>query len=348
MPRRSKLIALSLLAVLALAGCKKDSPREGGGSDSASLRKGGVTPNAAAANVTARIHMTGLLLIVSPKDSGATTVYFPTPSTAHYARFGFRYRKSDADLAKLCLSDSDAPGSSGANLCYVDLSAWSLERIGNTPASTKHVDFERFGVLNVTHVSGGKHKVDPAAIGSSVSTRLQLLNGGPIDSCSLGHWEYQPISAAGAVQAARQTPLANKIEWEMELPSSYTLEFKERSPGTRVIQVPIFPDSGHVDFVLAHLMKDELADLPPGGYGTAVEPTNLDAKDFAAFYSALGVPRNRRPIPRYVRGTLSPRSCVITIGPRAGTWGDTAAAVGDTIVGIKTFACLPGAADPVP
>jgi len=359
MIRRHRTIIASLTCSALAAGCqaggdtegKAGSTKRGTAGDSSQARPQ-TTP--AVATFDVEVQMTGLLLIVPPKQPGTTYVFLPKPSVNHYALFGFGIpaSMSSGDVSRLC-SQGIVPGDNAAKMCYVNLDAWLLQPIdgGGTPPSGAF-DLEKVGLMNVTEASGG-YKVDLAKIDSRA--RIDFRVGAPGESCKLATWTYKP-SVNDQPGSPVEKRLANLVPWTMQLPTGFELVFKPKLSGSPV-RVPLVADgNGKVALILAHIPVGEVGDLPPGQQGGAIHTGSDTATHFDDYYRFVGVPstqgtEHRRPLPR-IKTKHSTSGCPLELTTLTAATGDTVVigdtvAIGDTLAipGTRTYACMPAAAE---
>jgi hypothetical protein len=341
MPHLHLRRALFALAAAALVtACNDDRP-------SPSRATSGATQLVAATTIKARIHLTGLILIVPPNQKGAATNILLPIKPGHSALLGVGYDLAKPPtIADFCRDGGLAPpGAMAAGICYVDLAKWDVAALGDLPATTNPVDMEQFGALNVTQGSGGR-KVVLKDIRDQLTSLIVFNTGEPKETCSLGRWMFKP-------NGGKEQPheLANVIMWDMTLPSGTELVFTRKDAPHEVVRMPLiaFPGSGGVELVLAHVPAKDVADLPPtpgGAPNTPVPGKGDPAPDFDAFYNLLGLtpatPNTdpQRPLPKFddVVGSSS-SGCKVHVSNKLAPT-DTVA-----IIGVKTYACMPASAE---
>ena len=347
MVRQHRAAVACLTFCILVSGCgkggnAKDPPQSsttGGNADGTTAQ---VKSAAAVTTVDVDVQMTGLLLIVPPKQTGTTYVFLPNPMAKHYALFGFGIPASmiAADVARLC-SQGIVPGDLAAGMCYVNLDDWKLEPFtqGTPPSGTFNLD--QVGLMNLTTASGGFKVTD---LNTSNRARLQFDVGAPAPgkSCKLARWRYRP-ALNGQPGPPEEKDLANVVHWMMKVPATFELNFKPKTVGLPV-RVPLVANTtGSVQLILAHIPEGDVGNLPPGQQTGPVPAGSDTANHFHSYYDILNVPPSnpgtdpRRPIP-HVKVKYHQSGCQIDITTKTAR-ADTA------LFGPRTYACMPAAAE---
>lgn len=327
---------------------------------------------AAAGAVSVRLNITGLLLVVPPKTSGAVTNVLVPKRASHSALFGFGIDPANPPAANFCANPPVAPpGATAKGMCYVNLADWDLGALGAPPPSTNPVALEKFGLINVTQGSGGGKKVVLNDIRHLLTSLVALNTGSPTDDCSLALWTYRPNG-----KPAETLFISNVLHWDMSLADTTHFVFTRKAAPHDTVLVPIVAKTGQrTEVVLANVPEHDVPDLPPAQGGSTASNTMKpgdEAKDFDVFYDLLGVPAAtpgidpRRPLPR-LEVSASSVACPVSIsrlksyatdlripnvalrrGARehGGTGpGRNATPTDTSAVGVKTYACMPATAD---
>jgi hypothetical protein len=334
--------AFSTLTILAacgiLSGC-------GGAAEEHSQRPEHSTQTpATAAQTTVVLQMTGALLIVPPTgNAGATNILLPSTrgmANSHIAWFGFGMASGDPLGEKLCVAHPEARA---RGICYVDLSLWSVDSIGagGSPSTPAGVRFPT-GLVNLTSESGNSNKVNFAALAGKIRSQIVLLSGQPGDSCSLGKWTFDDHDPA-----QDSLKLVNVLNWEIkQSQDNLLLRFKSKSDSTNVLNATARAEAGTIALLIAHVPKNERADLPPNVAGTVTHPSGtVRADHFKSMYDLLRVPQNANHRIPTLRRTVRNRACsVIITNPVARIQKDRRMA----FPGLKTQACMPALAEAEP
>jgi hypothetical protein len=272
--------------------------------------------------------MTGLLLIVPPKQAGDPTdvlMALPDSGDDHFARLVFEGRPARADL---CTNRSGRD-------CSVDMSLWSLEPIGagGTLPSTTMSGLPS-AVLDLTRGSGNRHRVEmkdqqDRIISTFVTGRAA---GRP---CSLGLWYFDPPNLLNA----NAGPVANRLDWEIQLPSNrLDLVFHLRENAKDVVHVPLVATSDTMEILLY-----QLPERPGKNPGIGGKP-----KHFDALYDPLGVPEGHsdRTQPRLflpIRAVPCPAPVKTHFTDVSGTVNSALGT--ENVWALDTFSCLLAAAE---
>jgi hypothetical protein len=313
MPKRGTAaggVAGAIAGCLVLSSCAADAP----GAHAL------VPERSVAAEATVVVHMSGLLLVVPPRQDGGRTHVLLPAAPGHAARLGFGVAGDEPFVHRLCLTD-EAHGLPAirAGVCYVDLERWALEPFGDGGPPTLVANALPAGVLNASDVSGGTHRVELASLGNEVRAQVALTAGQVGGQCSLASWVVEPVDETGAVRR-EVLPLVNVLSWEIRNPAATELVFRSRSgPETITVPLPAPAANGKIEILLSHVPLDELDDLPPAIPGPPAAPTDT-AYHFGAFYDLLrnadgeplaaNSPRRRLP---HTPSQRSPYSCDVRI-----------------------------------
>lgn len=244
------------------------------------------------------VQMTGLLLLVPPKNpTGNTQVLMPDVEN-HVAVIGFK-RSSDPGY---CDVDYDK----ALHICYVNMNGWSLA----APSATLSPGGLPKGAVNLTRFAG--KPVNLADAIDSSRAVVALAPGLVTDTCSLASWTFNPVGNEGPERLS----FVNVMEWIVPaVPgNAVTLVRTSKSnPGQTETFGPLQAnDQNEVELLVMHLPTDELNEWrglrSPGSAdrdeSEAVSPrTHGEMRaHFNAFYNTMGVQQGApRPVPQRPR-----------------------------------------------
>jgi hypothetical protein len=301
----------AIASCLMLSACAADAP-----GTHALIPERSIAPEA-----TVVVHISGLLMVVPPRQDGGRTHVLLPAAPGHAARLGFGIAGDEAFVQRLCVTD-EAHGLPAirAGVCYVDLERWSLQPFGDGGPPTPAANTLPAGVLNASDASGGDYRVDVAALGGELRAQVALTAGEVGGQCSLASWIVERVDAAGGPRPREVLPLINVLSWEIRNPAATELVFRSRSgPETVTVPLPAPAPNGKIEILLSHIPLEELNDLPPAVPATPA-PTQADtAYHFDAYYDLLrnveetlapGSTRRRLP---HTPSQLSSRGCDVRI-----------------------------------
>jgi len=269
-------------------------------------------------------------------------VYLPKTrgNNKHSAILGFAVPMGVTLPGSLC--DNSGTAADPTEYCYVDLTRWSLQpfgRGGTLPTTTVAANqpITPSGVLNATHLSGGRFKVFRQRALARSDAHVTILSGRPGKACKLAKWTYTRVNhTTGRPEREWTDSVANVMNWEMPGVNSAALVFISRT-ATDTATVPL--PTGDISLLLAHIPIGERNRLPPDTTTVVLNSTNV-RPHFHPFYDLLstsnaagaGIPQDaRRSMPRFRGGRGD--ACPITLksgtrfteGPRS----------------MATYACMP-------
>lgn len=307
--------------------------------------------------VTVVIQMSGLLLLVPPKQpEGATHVLMPKlPSnmSQHIAYLGFRQ-----DSTHICKEYR-----ASTNICYVSLDDWAVGPIGGAGGSVPVIPRS---VVNLTRGSGNV-TVDTTKpqVRDRIRSQLTLLSGSATDSCGLATWTFDPYGSP----PPEKLPLINVLEWQIPDLQSETLELVLHSRHGPAVERRVTlhaNEAREVELLVLHVTEKEGAPFTGperqlgarsatrvvapafstgGGQGAAPaaathpaheRPSQLVRQHFQAFYSLLDADSARRRMP--TRPAKIRDMCPITVL-------DLAEFDDDGERGIRTYSCVMASAE---
>lgn len=295
--RRTIAAGSGFVAAALVAGC--------GGRASAAeqpahaTRTQDTTPRAAQAEpVSLVIQMSGLLLLVPPKQPMANTEVLMPDVPNHDAVIGFN-----------TLTDPgycDAHYDGNLHICYVKINGWSLAAVGDPHPNG---GFPK-GAANLTHFAGKTVSVSDAKTLSRAD--VALAAGIVTDTCSLASWTFNPTGNDGPERLS----FINVMEWVVQEvpPAALTLILTKKDNPTITRMVgPLSPNAqNEVELLVMHLPSTELQAIytgvtvvtPDGGDSTAVTSNVSDEmkEHFDAFYQTIGLQQTSpRPVPQRPR-----------------------------------------------
>ena len=329
-----------------LAGCERDGSGERtpeaarAGTDTAALRR------AAATDVRVVLQMTGLLLVVPSRQAGQPVhILMPKPRglPAHATRLGFGIAGGSTYVTELC--DTTHPGAIEAEICYVDLDRWKLEPFGKDGRNLTPTLAELpRGLVNLTRTSGNVDRVDLSKIDTLLRAHVVLLSGRPDGQpCRLTSWTYRHVGSSGQTVSFHREPLINVLDWEIKHPAgNIELRFTLRDTTKDSTVTALLPppnSSGKIEILLVHVPVPELAELPPNTASRPGQPPG-SAIHVDVLYDLLRIPVGspRRPVP--TSPGQAPSACLVDITTRSKIQREKA--------GIRTYACMPAAAEIAP
>jgi hypothetical protein len=234
------------------------------------------------------IQMSGLLLLVPPKQpDGATQVLMPR-IPGHVAYIGFRQ-----DSSAICNEHNKE-----LNICYIDVKDWTVEPIGVAAASIPVIPA---GALNLTRGSGDV-KVDTTKpqVRERIMSQLSFLSGSVTDSCALARWTFDPYG----LPLPQQLPLINVLEWQIPNLPSETLELvlRSRKGPPREKRVTLRANEAReIELLVLHVTEEEGAPFTTAGWMAAGQaPSTSPALSPAAQRGAATAPS---PHPAYGNGS---------------------------------------------
>jgi hypothetical protein len=276
--------------------------------------------------------LTGLIMIVPPKQSGGRTHLLMPPAHDHIALLGVGYAVQDT---MLCVGQH-------AGICYVDLRKWSVDTIGIGGTAT---DPDHLGipdeVLNVTRVAGPNYRVHVPAGNGNGALRAHLVfaaGRGLPNPCSRARWTYAPVSTGTTVTQ----PLANVASWAIRYKRGepFVLRFTRHGPAaTREVRLDTSGDA--VKLLIAHVPPEDLSELPLVWPAAAQNPPQkLDhINDYYSMlrHQTLGTPPGGAPVPDYA-GEAGPicRVSITTFDKKF---------TPEWLFGIKTYGCVIGSGE---
>ena len=301
----------AIASCLMLSACAADAP-----GTHALIPERSIAPEA-----TVVVHISGLLMVVPPRQDGGRTHVLLPAAPGHAARLGFGIAGDEAFVQRLCVTD-EAHGLPAirAGVCYVDLERWSLQPFGDGGPPTPAANTLPAGVLNASDASGGDYRVDVAALGGELRAQVALTAGEVGGQCSLASWIVERVDAAGGPRPREVLPLINVLSWEIRNPAATELVFRSRSgPETVTVPLPAPAPNGKIEILLSHIPLEELNDLPPAIPGPPAMSGDT-AYHFAAYYNLLRnaggdlLPTNspNRRLP-HTPSQLSPYACDLRI-----------------------------------
>jgi hypothetical protein len=218
-----------------------------------------------AKSTTLIIHLTGLLLLVPPKEEGGEThVLMPPPHSGKAHEAFLEFIGTHADLCE--------PGND--SVCLVDMKKWAMEPVGagGGLASTTMDGLPR-AILNVT--SGSRDSVDISNVPDTLIAARLLTGRITVPTCNRATWYFNPPGLLNATARGA----ANLADWEIHLPGrSVTLHFKQRHPPHDRDSVTLTATSDTMQILLSHNPKRGRPTLPP---------LLSTPEDFSAFYDLL-------------------------------------------------------------
>jgi hypothetical protein len=288
-------------------------------------------------SITIVFQLTGLMLAVPPKQVGdPMNVVLPTTHgvNQHYARLGF-----GGGPSPVCVKYHSAE-----QICYVDLTQWSLDPVGGHlgPQDLRNPAFPR-GVVNVSRGAGGGHTVSIPG-NAEVLTHVDFLAGHPReDACRLARWRYTPAGPPPHDTIS----LVNRMYWDIPHPRNqpFQLTFRPKSPNTGAPQTVSLMTSDSVYVVLAHVPEEDTIALPPGVATPAPANTQARLDHFRDFYKLLRrpgtheqYPPDQGPLPDSGK-PIEPRMCAVRISTPVSPLAPLGRA------GIKTYGCVVGSGE---
>ena len=317
--RRTALAAgISLLVCAVLSACREENQPAPGQVSALQVEP-----------VTMVIQMTGLLLILPPKQSGGETHILMPRKAGHRGYIGFRQETP---------AGCNEPGDiyrPDLQICYISMDGWSLAPVGVTGGSNPTIPR---GVLNLTRGSGGQ-TVDTTSAKNQIRSLITLASGRVTDSCGVANWTFDPVGEQGP----EKVELVNVLEWQIPNLSSETLALvlRRRNPGSPAERhVTLHANEGReIELLILHVTKDEAdeftgesrrsaSDVPADTSpipaldrqeedSTAAERVFHQSRSaavrahFNAFYEVVQSPHTRRRMPTRPRRTQ--KVCPITV-----------------------------------
>jgi hypothetical protein len=335
-PRMCRIVAAfpSLVACALLTGCGGSEPRD---NENNTSRRAATTT----APAPVVIHMTGMVLIVPPKQGqNEVKVLLPALSNPqHAARLGFGMAVDHKDRATLCV---DRMMVEEHGICYVDLTTWTWDAFGSGGAPIP-TDLELpAGVLNATRISGTLHKVPTSTPANTTVVRLKGGWAAPTH-CSLANWTYGRFDQQGQVLQAETQALVNVLDWEIDNLANPTLVFRRANPAAEIAVPILASENGRMAIILANIPTLEYKDLPPGR-PTGLGQRPVTAEHFDAYYGLLAdqnqqsPPPSRRPTIGF-SNAVTTKACPVNIS-RPGDPG-----LVDGGAAIATYACIVASAE---
>jgi hypothetical protein len=249
--------------------------------------------------VKVTVQMTGLLLFVPPNESGGVTHVLSPPMTEHFNLIGFKHQNT-AGLCDIYNKDR--------GICYVNMDGWVLDSLGAPPGPGKSLPF---GVLNLTHLSGGE-KVDPDLALRQSRSGIRLHSGKVTGLCSLASWRVDPEGQP----PPERLKLANRVDWTIpgRKLDSLVLVFRGVSDN-RSRHVTLRPNvRKRIEIVVVHIPVTDARGLFSATGGQLLEESEGDLEAHLNAYFSLfepSVSRRGRPVPAEPRRLR--RVCPITI-----------------------------------
>lgn len=273
--------------------------------------------------VTMVIQMTGLMLVVPPKQpNGLTHVLMPKMPTTygmpdHLTFLGFKGPDKDCDGY-----DDDR------GICYVNMKGWALDSIGKTASSSAGAGTAARGPLNLSRHTN--RKIDLAQVRDSLVSEVTFARGRPTDSCGVAQWTYNPIGQ----DPPAKFEVINVLEWQIaDMPAdSFVLVRRELAAPYRRDTIakigPSDPVNNEIELLILNVLPDEAAELFRSARGVKLEeragpgqvttdavgsdstPERANAH-FRRLYRLVGVPESMQRLPRRpvrIRG-----ACPITV-----------------------------------
>ena len=253
------------------------------------------------------VQMTGLLLLVPPKQpNGNTEVFMPTVAN-HDAVIGFKV-SSDPGYC-------DVPYNNALKICYVKMNGWSLSVV-QTGASGGVLPK---GAVNLTRFGGRPINVADARTRSRAE--VTLLPGIVTDTCSLASWTFNPVGNEGPERLS----FINVMEWVVPRVTpenlSLVLTSKDNSAEPRPLGPLVPNDQNELELLIMHLPPVEWKKItgaplhPSEPIAPADVTPNISGEmttHFNAFYHTIDpLHFSLRPIPQRPRKLRD--VCPITI-----------------------------------
>lgn len=273
--------------------------------------------------VTMVIQMTGLMLLVPPKQaSGLTHVLLPDMPPAsgipdHLTFIGFK-----GDSSGHCtIYDRKR------KICYVNMKGWALDSIGKAAGSSTTAGTRARGPLNLTRHTNKKINLVQAR--QSLASEVTFVRGRPTDSCGVARWTYNPIGQ----DPPAKFELINVLEWQIpNMPAdSFVLVRRELKAPYRRETIATLRTSDTVNNEIELLIMNVLPEDTVGLVGRARAPqprgdknlglvtsavirpdtTHTADAHFRRLYRLVGVPDSIQRLPR--RPVRIREACPITI-----------------------------------
>jgi hypothetical protein len=305
--RRTVAAGSGFVAAALIAGCggpasaAEQTAHAPGAQDSAALA-------AQAEPVSLVIQMSGLLLLVPPKQPMANTDVLMPDVANHDAILGFNVPADPGNC--------DAYYDVNLHICYVKINGWSLAAVGDPyPIG----GFPK-GAANLTHFAG--KQIDVSDAKSRSRADVALVAGIVTDTCSLASWTFNPIGNDGPERLA----FINVMEWVVPVvpPGNLTLRLtKKDNPAVTKTLGPLIPnDQNEIELLVMHLPQTELQAIytgvpvvTPDHNDSAAVISNVSNEmkvHFDAFYRTIGLQQaSIRPVPQRPRRNRD--VCPITI-----------------------------------
>lgn len=312
--RPARAACAALLTCILLSACG------GGGQENPKQQ----TVAAQTEPVTMVIQMTGLMLLVPPKQAGGLTHVLlpdlpPSPSTPyHLTWIGFK-----GDSTGYCKEyDHDR------RICYVDMKGYALDSIGNTAPSSTGAGTAARGPLNLSRHTN--RKINLAVARDSVAAYVTLARGRPTDSCGVARWTYNPIGQ----EPPAKFELMSVLEWQIpNMPAdSFVLYRRQLSaPHTRERIATLRTSdtvNNEIELLIMNVLPEDTVGLvrravaPPPRPGASPGQVTMPVarsdsvphtadEHFRRLYRLVGVPDTMRRLPR--RPVRIRKACPITI-----------------------------------
>jgi hypothetical protein len=274
--------------------------------------------------VTMVIQMTGLMLLVPPKQAnGLTHVLMPnmppSPGTPDHLTFiGFK-----GDSTGHCMEyDHDR------RICYVDMKGWALDSIGKAAGSSTGAGTAAHGPLNLSRHTN--RKINLAQVRDSLASQVTFARGQPTDSCGVAWWTYNPIGQ----DPPTKFEVINVLEWQIpNMPAdSFVLVRRQiQAPYTRDTIATLHTSdtvNNEIELLIMNVLPEDTVGLvrrsrapqprvgesfgqaPTAGVQPAT-PIHTADRHFRALYRLVGVPETMQRLPR--RPVRIREACPITI-----------------------------------
>lgn len=327
----------ALLACAALIAC--------GGEDASSEQpddaKGAAVAPASGDSMDIVFQLTGMVLVVPPKNTNEHTHLLLPHAQDHLAFFGIGYAPRDTAL---CAKQR-------RGICYVDLVKWHVDPLGprDEPTDSGGVGIPR-RVLNVRRAAGPNYQANVQATKGEARAHLTFLTGrARSDVCSRGIWTYKPV-ATGRIET---DTFANVMTWVMRYRRNepFRVRFVLKTDSQTVREIPLDTSLDSVNLAIAHVTPEDTAFLPAPIFLPAAMQKSAPARETIKldhihhYYSLLrheadnSSPGNgNRPVPVLV-GDAGPAICPVTVTP-AGKIPKMLAP--ELFAGVKTYGCVVG------
>lgn len=204
-------------------------------------------------SVTVVVHMTGLLLLTPARPNGTGPMHVLMPAPTHLPSHvaWMAYPADSVASAGRC-------SYYGKGLCFLDMDGWTID-LGNRLGQEPH-HVRRNEIVNLTTSAEKRPRVRKKYLsdepGRRVRSRVRLLNGEVINTCSLAEWQYDDLDPT----TPARLPLANLVTWRIPPVSGEVVIRRERldedDNAPEVLPTPT-PASGSVEILILHIPAEE-------------------------------------------------------------------------------------------